>query len=82
MKIGPGSYNPQITQSAIRENIAPFNSMKEKWKPEPVHETPGPASYAAEKGKHATSMDFKMTNSFSTKIARFGSSSYKSPNDK
>jgi hypothetical protein len=66
-----------------RENVAPFNSMKERENFGPT-ENPGPGTYAAENVKVVATVKDMMSNSFTTKIPRFcptapGSSVYKPP---
>lgn len=81
--VGPGAYNPLKNPKEARENVAPFNAMKERALAS-VTENPGPGSYAAEKTKVVATVKDMMSNSFATKIPRFcptapGSSNFKPP---
>mmetsp|Transcript_10790 Transcript_10790/g.14522 ORF Transcript_10790/g.14522 Transcript_10790/m.14522 type:complete len:147 (+) Transcript_10790:73-513(+) len=81
--IGPGTYNPLKDYKESRDNVAPFNTMKDR-DANGAGENPGPGSYAAEQIKVVSTVKDMMSNSFSTKIPRFcptapGSSSYKPP---
>lgn len=70
VNIGPGTYDPRVGSKEDRENIVPFNTIKER-QPNIANDNPGPGDYAQDRVKVVATVKDMMSNSFTTKIPRF-----------
>lgn len=69
--VGPGVYNPMKGVPDDRENMVPFNTIKER-QPLSSNENPGPGDYAQDKVKVVATVKDMMSNSFTTKVSLTG----------
>jgi len=80
--VGPGTYDGMPVSKELNQNVAPFNTMKERKTYEGSNEYPGPGTYGTQ--TEATRPDSRPSNVFYNKVPRFcptapGSTVFKAP---